>query len=178
MLPKNYWNGWRPDRKVSETKRTPSRIEIMGESDLDEIVRIEASSRWTSWSRQSFMEEIKSPNSRCFTLKTRNGAGDSLVGFICFRLLEGESELLNLAIHPDYRQKGFGRELMRFYIDFCHQQKIETVYLETSVKNQAAIRLYRSFAYHPIGIRQKFYPENEDALLMARRASGRINRSC
>jgi len=85
--------------------------------------------------------------------------------------VEDESELLNLAIHPDYRQKGFGKELMRFYIDFCHQRKIETFYLETGVKNQAAIRLYRSFAFHPVGIRQKFYPENEDALLMARRAS-------
>jgi len=156
---------------MSEEKGNPARIEIMRESDLDEIVRIEASSGWTSWSRQSFMEEIKRSNSRCFTLKTRNGAGDPPVGFICFRMVEDESELLNLAIHPDYRQKGFGKELMRFYIDFCHQRKIETFYLETGVKNQAAIRLYRSFAFHPVGIRQKFYPENEDALLMARRAS-------
>ena len=89
-----------------------------------------------------------------------------------FVMVEDESELLNLAIHPGYRQKGFGRELMQFYIDFCHQRKIEAFYLETGVKNQPAIRLYRSFAYHPVGIRQKFYPENEDALLMARRASG------
>ena len=156
---------------MSEEKGNPARIEIMRESDLDEIVQIEASSRWTSWSRQSFMEEIKSPCSCCFALRTRNGPGDSPVGFICFRMVEDESELLNLAIHPDYRQKGFGKELMRFYIDFCHQRKIETFYLETGVKNQAAIRLYRSFAFHPVGIRQKFYPENEDALLMARRAS-------
>jgi ribosomal-protein-alanine N-acetyltransferase len=158
--------------EMAEEKRIPSTIGNMDESDLDEILRIEASSGWTSWSRHSFLGEIKSLHSRCFTLRTRNGDKDSLIGFICFRMVEGESELLNLAIHPDYRQKGFGRQLMQFYIDFCHEQKVETFYLETGVKNQAAIRFYRSFAYRPVGIRQKFYPENEDALLMARRASG------
>jgi ribosomal-protein-alanine N-acetyltransferase len=163
---------------MTDEGRIPSTIQDMNESDLDEILRIEASSGWTSWSRQSFLEEMKGLHSRCFTLRTRQGDKDSLIGFICFRMVEDESELLNLAIHPDYQQKGLGRELMQFYIDFCRQQKVETFYLETGVKNQAAIRLYRSFAYHPVGIRQKFYPENEDALLMARRASGRINRSC
>ena len=46
MLPKNVWNGWRPDRDriMSEEKRNPARIEIMDESDLDEVVQIEASS--------------------------------------------------------------------------------------------------------------------------------------
>lgn len=153
-------------------------IQAMIESDLDEILKIEAFSTQTSWSRQSFWEEIKSPFSRCYTLKTHDGEKESLIGFICFRLLEGESELLNLVIHPQRRQKGFGRELMKFYVDFCSQQKIESLYLETGVKNQAAIRLYLSFAYQPSGIRKGFYPGNEDALLMKRRASDHLPKTC
>ena len=109
--------------KMTDERRIPSTIQDMNESDLDEILRIEASSGWTSWSRQSFLEEMKGLHSRCFTLRTWHGDKDSLIGFICFRMVEGESELLNLAIHPDYRQKGLGRELMQFYIDFCRQQR-------------------------------------------------------
>jgi [ribosomal protein S18]-alanine N-acetyltransferase len=158
-----------------EVNRNPSRIEKMEESDLDQILRIEASSGWSSWSRQSFIEELKNPFSHCFTLRVQNDPGnqfgDEIAGFICFRLLGDESELLNLAIHSRHRRKGFGSQLMGFYIDFCRPRKVETFYLETGVTNQPAIRLYQSFAYQPAGIRPRFYPRKEDALLMTRRAS-------
>jgi len=90
-------------------------------------------------------------------------------------MVEGESELLNLAIHPDYRRKGFGRKLMGLYIDFCRQKKVETFYLETGVTNQPAIRLYQSFDYQPSGVRPRLYPGKEDALLMTRRASPQVS---
>lgn len=140
-------------------------------SDLDEVVEIDASSRLTPWSRQSFLKELQNPFSYCFTLRKENGSNDPAIGFICFRIVEDESELLSLAIHPHYRQKGLGKQLMKFYIDFCWQRQIKTFYLETGASNQPAIRLYRSFAYQPIGIRSKFYQGREDALLMMKRAS-------
>jgi [ribosomal protein S18]-alanine N-acetyltransferase len=161
---------------VTGEKRNPARIEKMEESDLDQVILIETSSGWSSWSRQSFIAEIKNPFSHCFTLRVRNDPenqpGNEIVGFVCFRLVEDESELLNLAIHPRHRRKGLGRELMGFYLDFCRPRKVEAFYLETGVTNQPAIRLYQSFAYQPVGIRARFYPGKEDALLMTRRASG------
>ena len=145
-------------------------IHKMRESDLDEVVQMDASSRPTPWSRQSFLQELQNPFSYCFTLKKDIESNDQNIGFLCFRIVEEESEILNLAIHPQYRQKGLGKQLMKFYIDFCSQREIKTFYLETGVSNQAAIRLYQSFSYHPIGIRPKYYQGKEDALLMVRRA--------
>jgi [ribosomal protein S18]-alanine N-acetyltransferase len=161
---------------VTGERRNPSRIEKMEEPDLDQVILIEASSGWSSWSRQSFIEELKNPFSHCFALRGRNdpenqAEGNEIVGFVCFRLVEDESDLLNLAIHPRHRRKGFGRELMGFYLDFCRLRKVEAFYLETGVTNQPAIRLYQSFAYQSAGIRPRFYPGKEDALLMTRRAS-------
>ena len=162
-------------QEMTEGKTDPARIETMAESDLDQVIRIEATSGWSSWSRQSFIEELKNPFSYCFTLRVRNDPGDQpgneIAGFVCFRLVEDESELINLAIDPRHRRKGFGRELMGFYLDFCRLRKVEVFYLETGVTNQPAIRLYQSFAYQPAGIRPRFYPGKEDALLMTRRAS-------
>ncbi len=139
-------------------------------SDLDEVVEVDASSRLTPWSRQSFLEELKSPFSYCFTLKRKRGSYVLAIGFICFRIVKEESELLILAVHPRYRQRGLGKKLLKFYFDFCSERKIKDFFLEAGVSNQPAIRLYQSFAYQPVGIRPKFYQGGEDALLMMRRA--------
>ena len=147
-----------------------TRILKMEASDLDTVAETDASSRLTPWSKESFLEELKNPLSSCFTLKLKKGATEQVIGFICFRILGEESELLDLAIHSRYRQRGFGKHLMTFYLDFCHERRVKTFYLETGVSNQSAIRLYQSFAYQPIGKRPKFYQGREDALLMMRRA--------
>ena len=140
-------------------------------SDLDGVVGIEASSLLMPWSRQSFEEELKSPHSYCFSLKQRKNEMTLVIGFICFRIVEAESEILTLAIHPQVRQKGLGKHLMRFYIDFCEHRRVRTFYLETGVSNEPAIRLYRSMGYQSERIRKNFYKGTEDALLMVRRAS-------
>ena len=139
-------------------------------SDLDEVVQIDASSRPTPWSRPSFLEELKNPFSYCFTLKRKRGSHVRVIGFVCFRIVEEESELLILAVHPRLRRRGWGKELLKFYFDFCSERKIKDFFLEASVSNQPAIRLYQSFAYQPVGIRPRFYQGGEDALLMMRRA--------
>ncbi len=142
----------------------------MGECDLDEVLLIEAASPQTSWSRQSFVGEMKNPLSFCFVLKRKNEPKDQTLGFICFRVIGEESELLNLGVHPLYRHRGFGRELMRFYIDFASERKVKSFFLEAGVSNEPAITLYRSFGYRIERIRSRFYRGKEDAVLMVRKA--------
>lgn len=151
-------------------KKEKTRLIKMEESDLDDVLSIEASSRQTSWSRQSFIEEIKNPLSFCFLLREERESTGQVLGFICFQVIDEESQLLNLGVHSRYRQRGSGKQLMRFYIDFCEQRNVKIFYLETGVSNQAAIHLYRSFGYYRTGVRSKFFQGKEDALLMTRRA--------
>ena len=145
-------------------------IREMRASDLDEVVAIDALSRLTPWSRRSFLEEMKNPLSYCFVLKRRNDSSDHTIGFLCFRIVGEESEILALAVHSQHRRMGFGRQLMGFYVEFCSRRKVKAYYLETNASNRPAIDLYRSFLYQVIGVRPKFYRQKEDALLMARRA--------
>jgi ribosomal-protein-alanine N-acetyltransferase len=145
-------------------------IHEMRESDLDDVVQMDASSRPTPWSRQSFLHELQNPLSYCFTLKRDIESDGQNVGFLCFRIVGEESEILSLVIHPEFRLKGLGKQLMKFYIKFCSRREVKAFYLETGVSNQVAIGLYESFSYHPIAIRPKYYKGKEDALLMVRRA--------
>ena len=146
-------------------------IRRMDKKDLGEVVSIAASSSLNPWSMNMFVEEVLNPIAHCFVVTRRRVLKHPLplVGFICFRNIEDESELLNLCVHPEYRQSGIGKLLMQFYIDSCDKMKIRRFYLEVASSNQPAIHLYRSFAYQLAGIRKKFYREKFDALLMIKK---------
>jgi ribosomal-protein-alanine N-acetyltransferase len=115
-----------------------------------------------------FLEEMQHPLAHCFVMKRTNGSNHPVVGFICFRNVTEESELLKICVHPDYRRLGIGKKLMQFYIDFGRRRGVRSFHLEVDPSNQPAIHLYQSFSYEPSGTRKKFYQGTFDALLMMR----------
>jgi ribosomal-protein-alanine acetyltransferase len=145
-------------------------IKRMDIEDLDEVLFIEASSSLTPWSKKMFMEEMLNPLGYCFIIKFgENSEHHQVIGFICFRIIEDESELLNICVHSHYRQLGIGKKMMQFYIDFCRKKEIKTFYLDVNFTNQPAIQLYQLFSYQSVGVRQKFYQGKFDALLMMKK---------
>jgi len=144
-------------------------IQKMTPEDLDEVLAIEVSGSSTPWSRRMFSEEMQNPGSCCFVIRIEIELKQPVIGFICFRNIAEESELLNLAVHPHYRRLGVGRKLMQFYIDFSSQRGVKTFYLEANSSNERAIRLYQHFSYQSFGMRKKFYQKRFDALLMTKK---------
>jgi [ribosomal protein S18]-alanine N-acetyltransferase len=145
-------------------------LQKMDIKDLDEVSSIETSNSLTPWSKNMFVEEIRNhPLAYCYVMKTKDGSKQPVIGFICFRNITEESELLNIGVHPDYRQLGIGKKLMQFYIDFSRQRGIKTFYLEVHSSNQSAIHLYQLFSYQSSGRRKKFYQGKFDALLMMKK---------
>ena len=143
--------------------------EKMNGSHLTKVVTMEASSSLTPWSKTSFIKEMLNPLAYCFISKGVGLLNSPLVGYICFRNIAEESELLNICVHPHYRQLGIGKNMMQFYIDLCSHMKIKTFYLEVNSLNQAALHLYQCFSYQPFGKRKNFYQGQFDALLMVKR---------
>jgi ribosomal-protein-alanine N-acetyltransferase len=141
-------------------------IQKMNIQDVDEVLSIETSASLAPWSPNMFIEEMQNPSAYCFVMKRENGAEPSVIGFICFQNVTEESELLNIGVHPHYRQKGLGKKLMQFYIDFCNPLRIKTFYLEVNASNHAAIHLYQCFSYQHFGMRKNFYQGKFNALLM------------
>ena len=145
-------------------------IRRMIPADLDEVFSMEASDSLAPWSKKMFLEEMQHPFAHCFVVKRKDRSKHPVVGFICFRNVTEESELLNICVHSDYRQSGLGKKLMGFYVEFGRQRGIKAFYLEVPSSNQVAIHLYRLFSYEPSGIRRKFYQGKFDALLMTKKA--------
>jgi ribosomal-protein-alanine N-acetyltransferase len=143
-------------------------LKKMDPKDLDEVLSMATSSP-NPWSKNMFTEEMRNPFSHCFVMNVEEISKHQLVGLICFRNLEDESELLNICVHPQYRQLGIGKKLMNFYIHFCCQISMKTFHLEVNVSNHPAIRLYQLFSYQSVGVRKKFYEARFDALRMTKK---------
>ena len=78
--------------------------------DLDEVLSLESSAPLTLWSKNMFIEEMRNPFAYCFVMKIEDGSKQRVIGFICFRNMAEESELLNICVHSDYQTIGCRQE--------------------------------------------------------------------
>jgi len=59
----------------------------------------------------------------------------------------------NIAVNPDYRQRGIARKLTQKAIDHLTNKKIKTIWLQVRENNHNAINLYRSLGFKDQAIR-------------------------
>jgi len=89
-----------------------------------------------------------------------------LAGYIAFSLIEDEMEILNLAVHPDYREQKLASALMDRTFAICRIKGVKKSFLDVKESNDPAIAMYRKYGYEQFGVRKKYYPDTkEDALL-------------
>lgn len=75
-------------------------------------------------------------------------------GFILARIVAGEAEILTLAVHPDARRKGEGRQLLA---EIESESNAGVIFLEVRDDNIAAKALYESAGYVSAGYRKNYY---------------------
>jgi len=144
---------------------TPTAITAMKPADLDDVVGIERLSFRRPWSRQMFAEELGRQWAHVDVL--REDGEPRVVGFINYWLVRDEIHILNLATHPDCRRRSYGAQLLLHVIEFARRHDCRYLTLEVRRSNHAALRLYRRYGFRQVGVRPKYYVEdNEDAIVM------------
>ena len=111
-------------------------IRRMEESDLDEVAAIERASFPLPWSRNLFLRDLKE-NKIAFFLAVRDRG--ELVAYGGFWLLQEEINIVNVAVHPDHRKKGFGRLVLDALLKEGQKQGATIATLEVRESNKAAI---------------------------------------
>lgn len=87
-------------------------------------------------------------------------AGDRMVGFGLIRAIAGESELLLLAVSPDWRGRGFGRAILDDCIAVARGLDAQVMFLEVRDGNSAA-HLYRTAQFEHYNSRRDYYLGND-----------------
>jgi ribosomal-protein-alanine N-acetyltransferase len=131
------------------------------EKFLDSIISIENKSFVRPWTKDMFLDSAKNGIVK-FKVLIENRA---IAGYYIISTVADETEVLNIAVDPDLRRKKFGKAMLLDIKKESVNKKIKFVFLEARRANIAAINLYKSLGFAEIGIRKKYYG-NEDALIL------------
>lgn len=114
-------------------------------SELDKIIR--ASRRIFSESyadSKRRIEKCLNSNDRDQYLGVRN---EEIVGIGSVNLIRDEASLFAFGIMPEYRDQGYGKELLRLIIDHLWQSGKTEIMLEVNSSNAAALKLYKKSGF-------------------------------
>jgi ribosomal-protein-alanine N-acetyltransferase len=134
------------------------RIERGSSEDIgDTMIVMEAAfgkSFGEAWTRSQLAGIL--PMNGVSLMLARTPGRTETIGFSLFRTVSDESELLLLAVLPDYRRQGVGRQLLEDFLERVRNDGVARVHLEVRDGNPA-VAMYRSFGFMPIGRRRNYY---------------------
>jgi mycothiol synthase len=71
--------------------------------------------------------------------------GETVVGMLDLSVKEGQ--ISNIGVAPGQRNKGYGRQIMLYGMDYLLREGCDSAHLRVSVDNAAAIHLYESLGF-------------------------------
>ena len=134
---------------------------------VPQVAAIEALCFSEPWSESAYMEACEKEDYLYIAAMNEAGRAVGMCGLIIGPF---EAEVMNVAVHPDYRGQGIARCLMQVLLEAGEARGVKEFTLEVRAGNAAAIHVYESCGFAGEGIRPRFYSKPvEDALIMWRR---------
>lgn len=131
---------------------------------IDSVLKIDALSFPTPWSRESFEREIEINKFARYVVAKKDGV---IIGYAGMWLILDEGHITNIAVHPEHRGIGAGNLLLEALIELCKLEQITSITLEVRKSNLVAQSLYTKYGFVEQGIRKSYYGDNkEDAVIM------------
>jgi [ribosomal protein S18]-alanine N-acetyltransferase len=137
---------------------------FMNADDIEQIVDVEKASFPTPWTKEAFQNELFSNHFAYYMVAVTEGR---VVGYCGVWLIVDEAHITNIAVHPLYRGRKIGVQLMGMVMQFAFDQGARRMTLEVRVSNKKAQRMYERFGFEYGGVRRAYYTDNrEDAYIM------------
>ena len=138
-------------------------IRKMNLRDVSAIAELEKLCFSDPWSENSIASEVENPLSYWLVAEI-NGV---VAGYVGSQTVLDASDMMNLAVAPDFRRKGIGQALVNALVEHLQKNNVIALLLEVRVSNAPAIALYESLGFEQVGRRPKYYHNpREDALIL------------
>ena len=139
------------------------RYELMNEAHVAQIAQLEKRCFSDPWSENSIRSELTGRLSLWVVALD----GDTVAGYIGSQSVLGESDMMNVAVAPEYRRRGIAQALILELIRRLSQQGNRSLMLEVRASNTPAITLYHKLGFAQVGRRPNYYRKpKEDALIL------------
>lgn len=138
----------------------------MTAAHIAQIGQLEKSCFSDPWSEGSIASELENRLSLWLVALD----GDRAVGYVGSQTVLGETDMMNVAVHPDYRRRGIGEELILALIDGLKARDSHSLTLEVRASNAPAQALYEKLGFTQVGLRKNYYRNpKEDACILQKR---------
>ena len=135
----------------------------MNETHVAPIAELEKLCFSDPWSENSIAYELTSRLSY-WLVAVEDG---DVVGYIGSQSVLGESDMMNVAVHPDHRRKGIAEALVSALAADLKAMDNVCLTLEVRASNDPAIALYEKLGFAQVGLRKNYYRNpKEDALIL------------
>ena len=143
-------------------------ITNMTNAHVTQIAELEKCCFNDPWSEMSIASELNNRLS-CWLVALD---GDVVVGYVGSQTVLGETDMMNIAVHPGYRKQGIATDLIQTLIDTLSKQGSHSLMLEVRQTNEPAKNLYQALGFETVGIRKNYYRNpREDALILRKERS-------
>ena len=137
----------------------------MQECHVPLVAELETICFSSPWSENSVASELKNDLS-LWLVAEEDGR---VAGYIGSQTVCGETDMMNVAVHPDFRRKGIGEALVCALIEELKKVGSHRLMLEVRVSNAPAIALYEKLGFSRMGLRKNYYRNpKEDAYILGK----------
>ena len=127
------------------------------ETDLDGAAELHSEAFAQAWSGDELAALLSQPGSFGIVARRVGHPLERPVGFVLARNIDGEAEILTIAVARSARGTGVGRLLMDQVLQYLHAERAKVLFLEVDEENEPALKLYRRLRFEEVGRRKAYY---------------------
>ena len=138
-------------------------ITIMTALHVSQVAELEKLCFSDPWSEKSVASELE--NKLAYWLVAVED--DRVAGYVGSQTVCGETDMMNIAVHPDFRRRGIAESLVHALVEDLQKQESHSLTLEVRASNEAAQKLYEKLGFMQVGLRKNYYRNpKEDAYIL------------
>ena len=138
-------------------------ITAMTAHHVPQVAALEALCFCDPWSESSVASELQNPLALWLVALDN----DQVVGYVGSQTVPDETDMMNIAVHPDHRRKGIAEALVIALVDALKEMGSHSLTLEVRASNAPAQQLYNKLGFEQVGCRKNYYRNpREDGLIL------------
>ena len=138
-------------------------ITEMNATHVAQVAELEKICFADPWSEKSVASELEN----IWALWLVAAEDDRVIGYIGSQTSIDETDVMNVAVHPDSRRQGVAEELIKTLVAKLKEKGSHALMLEVRASNAPAISLYEKLGFLQVGCRKNYYRNpKEDALIL------------
>ena len=138
-------------------------ITKMGPQHVHQVAELEKLCFADPWSENSIASELENELSLWIVALE----GDTVLGYVGSQTVMDETDMMNIAVHPEYRRQKIAVGLIVGLIGALQKRGSRCLTLEVRESNEPAKKLYESMGFEQIGLRKNYYRNpRENAIIL------------